>query len=217
GLDGDFGDEFVETALPADTRAGLLTQVGFLALNATAIDPDPIHRGKFVSEYVICAKVPAPPDEIPPLPEASEGQTNREVIENLTEQPGTSCATCHSNLLNPFGFPFENYGAVGDYRTEDRETPINAKATIPLDGEKVDVENAMGLIDALAQSAQVHACYGRRWLEFGYGRKHDFDFDEALVGRLGRRSLEGEISVQDLIVGLIQTDSFLTRNAEELP
>lgn len=214
GVEGSFGADFEKVTLP-DNRKGLLTQVGFLVANASSVNPDPIHRGKFIAERIVCAELPAPPDVIPPLPEV-DGQTNREAIEDLTEQPGSNCAGCHSTLINPYGFPFENYDAVGAFRTKDNGFDVDASSDVLVDGSAVPVENAMELVDALAASTAVHECYLKHWVEFAHGRAFE-DLDEPLVERLGALSLEDNTSVKELLVELVVSQPFLTRATEELP
>lgn len=214
GVDGSFGAEFEAVELDPSQRRGIFTQVGFLAANASSVNPDPIHRGKFLAERVVCAELPAPPDMIPPLPDIS-GETNRESIEQLTEQPGTACAGCHTTLINPYGFPFENYDAVGAWRTQDDGFDVDASATITLDGEEHSVTNALELIDVLADSPSVHACYLRHWVEFAAGRPA-LPEDDPLVTRLGTLSADDDASVKDLLVALVTSQPFLTRSTEEL-
>src|SRR5690606_28013860 len=60
GLDGDFGADFVKVSLPEDERRGIFNQVGFLAANATSVNPDPIHRGVFIATRVLCLRIAAP-------------------------------------------------------------------------------------------------------------------------------------------------------------
>lgn len=215
GLSGDYGDEFVPVELDPAERRGLLTQVGFLAAHATSVDPDPIHRGVFVAKRVLCAPLGVPPGEIPPLP-APEGRTNRETVAQHTETPGTSCANCHATLINPLGFPFESYDAVGAYRTEDNGHPVDTAAEPLIGAEPVAVEDALELATALAASPQVHECYAKHWLEFAYGRARSKN-DAGLIERLGARSAAEDLSIKDLIVALVTTQAFTTRSVEELP
>src|SRR5262245_55257561 len=141
GLEGQFGPEFVKAELPADERRGFFHQLGFLAANATSINPDPIHRGVFVATRVLCLGIAAPPDGVPPLPPIVNG-TNREIVENHT-QSSPVCQACHATLINPLGFPFENYDAAGGYRTSDNGEPIDASARPTIDGEQRDIANSI--------------------------------------------------------------------------
>ncbi|WP_244238233.1 DUF1592 domain-containing protein [Corallococcus terminator] len=215
GLTGTFTADFVPATLDATQRRGVLTQVGFLASHATSMDPDPIHRGVFLSEHLLCQKIGAPPANIPALP-APNGRTNREVVTSHTEAPGTVCASCHSNLINPLGFPFENFDAVGGFRTTDNGHPVDATSSPSIGGEKVAVRDAVQLSDTLASSQAVHECYARHWVEFLSGRPAATE-DAALVARLGKLSRAGELSVVDLVVEVVTGVGFVNRHPEELP
>jgi len=210
GLD----DGFTRVSLNPAERRGIFTQVGFLAKNATSTEPDPIHRGVFLSERIACNAIGVPPGDIPPLPPA-DGRTNRERVEQHTEQEGSVCAQCHENAINPFGFPFESYDAVGGWRTEDNGFPVNT-ATAPLiGGETLPVADAIDLAETMAASPAVHRCYANHVLELVHAR-HDAAVDDALLARLADRSLAGA-SIRDLLVALVATPAFVYRavTAEE--
>lgn len=213
GLSGTFGGGLERVDLDPSERMGLLTQVGFLASHATSVNPDPIHRGVFIAKRILCTHIAAPPDDIPPLP-PTEGRTNRETIEDHTQQEGTVCATCHETIINPLGFPFESYDSIGAYRTTDNGHPVDASSTVLIDGQTVAVESALELIAALAESQDVHECYAKHWLEFSYGRPEVAE-DRALIERLGTLSAADDASIRELIVGLVKTEAFLTRSTEE--
>jgi hypothetical protein len=133
----------------------------------------------------------------------------------MTEDPDTVCATCHSTLINPFGFPFEGFDAVGAVRTEDSGQPIDT-ATSPLIGGTVtDVDDALELSERLAESDAAHACYMQHLLEYSLGREHE-RADDPLLDRLAEQSLDDDASIEDLIVALVTSRTFLTRSVEEL-
>jgi hypothetical protein len=217
GLSGTFTDAFVPATLAAGERRGILTQVGFLAANATSTTPDPIHRGVFIARRIACLPLAAPPAEIPPLPEP-EGRTNREVIESHTQEPGTVCSMCHTPIINPLGFPFESFDAVGAFRTEDNGQMVDTRTSAPVSesGAPVDVANALELADALAASVDVHSCYTKHWIEQLNGRAVT-SADDALRERLGEASARGEITIRELIAALVTSPAFLTRSTQELP
>lgn len=212
GLDGEFGDAFVRVALDPARRRGLFTQIGFLARNATSTDPDPIHRGVFLSKRIACNPLGAPPDDIPPLP-APMGRTNREVVEDHTEQPGSACARCHEAAINPFGFAFEHYDAVGAWRDTDAGYPVDAAAEPLLGGQRVVVEDGVALAGALAASDAVHRCYAEHLLEFLHARPKA-SADAPLVDRVAAMSLDGA-SIRALILELVTSRAFLTRALPE--
>ena len=51
--------------------------------------------------------------------------STRQKTAAITEVAGSSCAGCHSNVVNPMGFPFEKFGPLGETReTEAVYYPI---------------------------------------------------------------------------------------------
>ena len=213
GLTGTFNDEFQKAQLDPQSRAGIFTHIGFLAANATSVDPDPIHRGKFLAERMACLSISAPPVMIPPPPKVSN-KTNRQLIEEYTQADGSECAACHKPLINPYGFPFENFDAIGALRTTDQGFPVQTDASPLIDGTPTDVADAVELATAMASSEGVHACYVQHALEFLYGRHHTTN-DESLISRLAQASLADDTSVRELLLGLVRTEAFLTRNVKE--
>lgn len=195
--------------LPSDQRAGLLTQIGFLATYGEGTTPNSILRGVNIAHNILCIDLPPPPDNVPGLADAV-GNTNRERIEDLTKDPG--CSSCHASFINPLGFAFEGLDGVGKARDMDNGLPVNSSSSYTLDGKQVSYDGPVELMKTVAESPQAHDCYAKHWAEFLYGREMDVkeDEDAALVIQGGWLS-QSDVSVKDLITQLIATDSFLTR------
>lgn len=213
GLSGSFGPDFEETTLDASERRGLLTTVGFLASNSSSVNPDPIHRGLFVAQKLLCANVSAPPGEIPPLPTPEPGQTNREAIEAITEIPNSECVTCHGKLINPLGFPFENFDAVGSIRPDDNGIPLDLKTAPLVDGELVEVDGALELIDLLAELELVYQCYGEHLSSYLMGRPY-LSADGDLKGRIGAAAY-ADAPLVDVIAEAVVSPQFTYRRLED--
>jgi hypothetical protein len=207
GVSGSFGSELVAVELPAAERRGLFTQAGFLAANATGISPDPIHRGVFVAKRVLCREIAAPPDDVTPLPPSGIG-TNRQIVEEHTESsPG--CAYCHQQRINPYGFVFENYDAVGAYRTVDNGLPVNAAAVPMLDGDTLPVTGALEFATALSTSREAHDCFAQHLFEYALGRNAT-EADQPMIHSLGQASLDGR-SIIELVSSLALSPAFRER------
>ncbi len=204
--DGPAGTAFERVELDATQRSGFLTRLGFLMSRAYQIDPDPIHRGAFISFELLCNEKPALPDEVTAV-EADPTKTNRERVEDHTGD-GTCGAGCHNLLINPAGFAFENYDAIGAYRTMDNGQTVNAKDEFLLDGNLEPFDNAVDFSNLMADSKQAHDCYTRHLLEYMYGRDHR-DADEETVDALGTESVEGSMTIVDLLTEMVTTDEFL--------
>ncbi|HEY3494599.1 MAG TPA: DUF1592 domain-containing protein [Polyangiaceae bacterium] len=195
-----------------DERKGFLMQVGYLASHAYSIKTDPIHRGLFVVRNLLCRVVPDPPAGASetPLPETDEPiETTREEIELLTGQ-APSCRGCHADI-NPPGFAFEGFDAVGSTRTRENDTAIDTSGTFELDGTLLDFEGASELVDALAQSSEARSCYASGWLSFAYGRDLVSEDDPAKteVGVAGR-------GVREIMAAVALTKAFRKRAPNEV-
>lgn len=206
GVSAPSGAEFGRVELDA-TRPGVLTRSGFLAVNATAYDPNPIHRGVFVDRHVLCISLPAPPDDFS-IPDGVEGNTNRERIENATSECGT---TCHTPLINPPGYAFENYDAMGAWRDQDNGYDVDASGTLGFDGIQNSWQTGAELVGQIAESAQAHQCYARNWFEYINGRAPGAG-DEPLIARVAQASHQADVSVKEMLSAMVTSPVFLQRD-----
>lgn len=192
----------------AGERKGLLMQVGYLASNAYSIRTDPIHRGLFVLRDLLCRVIPDPPPgaSTTPLPATDEPiETTREEISLLTGQ--SFCPTCHTQI-NPPGFAFEGFDAVGQVRTTENGVPVDTAAEMVLDGELVSFSGPNELIDHLARSEEAHRCYASRWIEFAYGRPIALE-DVPMWNAMSDQSLP----IADVVSELVKSSQFTSLGA----
>jgi len=213
GVSGVTGAEYQEVTLDAAERSGLLTRLGFLTKYATLSEPDSIHRGVFINNRLLCRNIQAPPsipDDLTPT-----GTTNRERITSITG-PGTCGESCHHTTINPIGFAFEAYDAIGQLRTEDNGQPIDAAATYVTGiDESITFDGAIDLSEQLATIEAPHNCYSTRLLEFAYGREYA-DGDSPLVYRAAIGSMNDVLGVREILIELVRSRTFRTRTTEEL-
>jgi hypothetical protein len=213
GLDGTYGTTFERVELDPAERSGLLTRTGFLMSRAYDVDPDSIHRGVFISFELMCNQQPPLPDNVSSV-EPDPTKTNRQRIEDHTGE-GTCGAGCHPVFINPAGFAFEHYDAIGAYRTVDNGQPVDSADEFFFDGEKRAFDNAIEFSNMMADSKQAHDCYVQHLLEYTLARHHR-EADEGVVDTLGSQSLAGELPIREILVALVTSEEFLhIRVAEE--
>lgn len=195
--------------LPGE-RAGLLTQPALMALLAYPDRSSPVARGVFTRERMLCQKLPPPPDDVdiePPDPDPNA--TTRERFAEHTEDP--SCAGCHA-LIDPLGFTYEHYDAVGRWRTEENDLPIDASGSVigasddELEGP---VDDAVQLAKRLAKSEDFQECASQQWLQFALGRTPDDDADECTLETTIEAAQSGDI--RELLVAIVLSDAFRHR------
>ncbi|MCB9797699.1 MAG: DUF1592 domain-containing protein, partial [Alphaproteobacteria bacterium] len=198
--------------LPAAQRAGLLTQGSFLVPRADSQNPSPIQRGVFVNRKVLCVDLPDPPDNATGLPPLEEGSTNRQRVEAHTGE-GTCGGSCHSLMINPPGFAFESYDAVGAWRDTDNGQPVDASGLFYLSEGPVSWTTAPELLTQLSTHPDAHGCYAWRWLSWTHARPPT-DADRARIEPLVQASVEG-LPISELLVELVSSEDFLSRRDEE--
>lgn len=145
-------------------RRGLLGQAGFLASHALDDAPNPITRGVFVSQRLLCVGFINPPAV--KIPEAVQGLSNKERFKQHT---AGSCAFCHKSI-DSLGFALENFDQSGKFRTDDAGIPIVVDGSLNLDGFDVAIASADELSTAIAKSKQGLECFVRQNLRYGLGR-----------------------------------------------
>jgi hypothetical protein len=148
-------------------RAGILTRAAFLAASSSETETNPVHLGLFVRERVLCGTVPPPNIMVEP-PAPSSAKTARERFAEHSASP--ACAPCHA-LMDPLGLAFENYDAIGRYRTIDSNRPIDASGELVAAGDASgSFRNAIELVGLLARSRDVSACLVRQWFRYVMAR-----------------------------------------------
>jgi hypothetical protein len=170
---------------PADApRAGLLTQIGFLAQYAHPGRSSATRRGRAIRESLLCQHVPDPPPNVDfsKFEDPKSGMiTARQRLTVHSENP--VCAGCHA-LTDPIGLSLENYDGAGQYRLTEKGVKIDAGGA--LDG--APFTDAIGLGQALSQSAELKQCVVTRLYAYSLGRK---------VTEADNRSIDSYVSVLD--------------------
>lgn len=129
GFGGVSGDTLQKVS-NVSSRAGLVTAGAFLTVNAHERETGPILRSTRLRRRMLCHDVPAPPtgvslsgDDFDAAREearleweaylAANGglATSRKKYEFQTS--ASLCQTCHAEMINPLGFGFEDFDAVG--------------------------------------------------------------------------------------------------------
>jgi hypothetical protein len=197
---------------PEQNRAGILTQAAVMAVQAHPDQTSPVLRGKFVRTNLLCQPPPPPPPDVNTTPpDASAGGTARERFGgHLTA--GTSCMGCHV-LMDPIGLAFENYDAIGQYRTTEAGEKIDASGMIAGASEPALMGNFDGvkpLAGMLAASAQVRDCVATQWFRYAAGRSEGDDDACSLSTLQGTFAGSGGDLVE-LVVAMTQTDAFRYR------
>lgn len=212
------GAEFRRVNLNSEQRLGLLTLGGVMAGGTTSNLTNPVLRGAFVVNKLMCMNIELPVGLSVSPPEPYTGKTARERF--TKHRADAACAGCHA-LIDPLGMPFENFDAVGLYRATERwtdpmtnvvyDSPIDASGSVP--GTQGSAKNAVELARLLASSAKVGDCFASHWIQFAYGRSLDEAADACTLHSVQRAFKDTGYNVKQLLLALTQTQAFLYRAA----
>jgi hypothetical protein len=199
------------TQMDLPGRVGFFSQAAFLALWARNNEPGSITRGARLNLDVLCAD-PGLPVDVPAIPPAEAGETNREIITNLT----SACArVCHGELINPLGFAFENFDGVGRYRDTDNGEPVDTAAQYPFHEGRLSFAGAPELMEHMAAGTQAHQCWAKKMTSYALSRDV-VETDRPLVESLGQVSRDTGASLKQVMLALIRNDAFRLRSGGAL-
>jgi hypothetical protein len=202
-------------SFPPEERAGVLTLPSVLALGAYAVQPGPILRGVRVLERIACMHLGTPVQgaetALPPDTLTAES-TNRERTAAAT-RPRT-CNTCH-RTINPPGFAFEHYDAIGRWRSHDNGQPVDASGSLTLaGGERITFTDGVDFARQLAASDRVRDCYVLHWTRYALGERLDTETPGLDALRAGFRA---DDSIKALLVSIAGSDLFRRRPGAGTP
>ncbi len=196
---------------PRSERAGVLTLPSVLALGAYAVQPGPILRGKRVLERIACMELGLPIQgaeaALPPDTLTAES-TNRDRTASATSP--ALCNTCH-RMINPPGFAFEHYDAIGKWRAEDNGQPVDASGTLALTGgEEISFTDGIDFARQLANSDRVRDCYVEHWTRYALGTQ----LGDTTPGlETLQQGFRDDDSIKELLVSTASSDLFRMRPA----
>jgi len=204
------GDKLMPAKASAKERAGILTQGSFLASHADGDFSHPVRRGVTVLRHVICQDVPPPPDNvmIPPLPERPQNVTTREFY-SMHSKYGALCASCH-DVIDPMGFAFENYDAVGQYRETEVGKMVDASGSLDLASGKLVFKNAVDLTTQLSRTPELRECVSRHWVRYLL-RRQELKEEKASIDALLKAFDDSGGDLREVLVAVTGTKAFTHR------
>lgn len=210
GIPGVYGSHFRPVTLTDENRFGLLGKASVLAVTSYTTRTSPTIRGKWLLENILAAPMPAPPPNVPALEASDKGgrpMAVRAMLEAHRANP--VCASCHARM-DPLGFSLENYDAIGQWRTTDAGSAINASGVL-LDGTKV--EGPAALQHAfVAQKEQFVRAVAGKLLTYALGRGIEY-YDAPAVRGIVRGAAADNYRWSSLIQGIVKSAPFQMRRA----
>ena len=183
-------------------RGGLLRMGAVLTATSAPLRTSPVKRGDWVLRRILGTPTPPPPPNVPPIAKDDKDASGLTIKARLTEHmKNPACAACHSKI-DPLGFPFERYDAVGRYR----QTYADGK---PVEDE-IGIE---GLIQKLkSQEPQLLRNMSHKLIGYALGRTV-LASDQPLVDRLIQAG--GQATFTQLATEIVTSPQFRYRRGEQ--
>lgn len=126
---------FQKVLLDDPNRGGVIGMGSVLTVTSLPLRSSPAVRGNYVLTELLGTPPPAPPMNVPQLPdddEELEFTSFRNALIKHREDP--NCYPCHVEI-DQLGFGLENYDAIGRWREFQNDQPVDSKGVLP-DGSK---------------------------------------------------------------------------------
>jgi hypothetical protein len=236
-IKGDYRENSL-VRFPTQTRSGLLTRAGFLFNGG--LETRPIMRGVKIRKDILCDTLELPESNNPPTTSPLPiHATKRQRIENITQQPGSACITCHETKINPLGFALEDFDSFGrnrgleaiwetrafdwgtsyQYQTGvdlQMSSTVQPNISLDTDTQESTLTGGLELGRAIASSGRAESCFAKKYFRFTYGRiegqvSEVSEIDRCRAGFLESRLTGPAGSIREMIRSIVDLPSFRLR------
>jgi hypothetical protein len=187
-------------------RAGVTSQIGFLALFGHPAESSPTKRGVALNEIFFCQPIPPPPGNVD-FSAASNTTPNHLKTMRLRLQAhanNPTCAACHT-IVDPLGVSLEKFDALGQYRDSEEGEAIDASSQIG--GVKFSGGGGLGYV--LHDNPRVVSCAVKDLYSSGTGHAVG-TADRKVVDDLTKVFAAGNYRVPAFLKTMAETDAFYT-------
>jgi hypothetical protein len=209
GITNVIGQKMRRVTLPADSpRGGVLTEGTVLAVTSNPTRTSPVKRGVFILDNILGTPPLPPPPNIPPLEDAVKGLTNRAptLRETLAaHRENVLCASCH-NQMDPLGLALENFNAMGMWREQEYNQPIDVSGKL-VTGESFANVRELKQILVKNHAEDFYRTLTQKLLTYALGRGLDY-YDVETVDQIVTRIEKSGGKPSALIAGIIESAPF---------
>jgi mono/diheme cytochrome c family protein len=216
GVSGVVGSQFREVTLTEKERAGLLGKGAVLLRTSYGDRTSPVLRGQWVLDKLLGTPPTPPPANTATDLSQKAGELPKTVRARLEQhRDKASCSQCHG-VIDPIGLAFENFDAIGEWRTMDRQAnaPIDAKTVLP-NGVAIN-----GVVDMRAQLVERPATFAQAFTEklmmYAVNRQLEY-FDMPQVRAVVRGAAKDNYKFSSIVLGIVNTDAFRRQGAPAAP
>ena len=207
GVSGVVGPQFREVALSEKERAGLLGKGAVLLRTSYGDRTSPVLRGAWVLDKLLGTPPTPPPANTATDLSQKAGEAPKTVRARLEQHRNkASCNQCHG-VIDPTGLALENFDAIGEWRTVDREAkaPIDAKTVLP---NGVPINGVVDLREQLVERpATFTEAFTEKLMMYALNRNLEY-FDMPQIRAVVRGAAKDNYKFSSIVLGIVNTDAF---------
>ncbi|HTG73708.1 MAG TPA: DUF1592 domain-containing protein [Terriglobia bacterium] len=213
GISGVSGKDFQRMAWRDKNRAGILGMSGPLAALSFPPRTSPTKRGIYVLTRFLGMDPSDPPANVPPMSDTSTAREQSTRDRLAAHKVNPSCANCHAPF-DPLGLALENFDGLGQWRTTDGGTPIDASGAF-IDGTRFNgpAELRAGL---MKYNDAYYANVTQKLLAHALNRKGRagrlYDYEMPSVRAIVRSAAAKDYRWSSIISGVIASAPFQMKN-----
>lgn len=212
GIDGVKGSEFRKVNVPGGQRGGVLTQASILTATSNPTRTSPVKRGKWILENILGTPPPPPPPDVPDLNEGKQAELAGSLRQRMEQHRAKPiCASCHQRM-DPLGFGFENYDAIGAWRTADGKFAIDPSGELPGGKTFKGPAELKGILKARKDA--FARCLAEKMLTYALGRGLE-SYDRRSVDGVAAALAKGDYKFTGLVVAIVESEPFLKRRGQK--
>jgi hypothetical protein len=207
GISGVTGTQFRRVTLAEKERAGLLGKAAVLMRTSYADRTSPVLRGAWVLDKLLGTPPTPPPADTATDLSQKAGEQPKTVRARLEQhRDKATCKMCHG-VIDPTGLALENFDAIGQWRTIDREAnaAIDASTVLP---NGVAINGPVELRADLAGRPSVFVeALTERLMMYAVNRQLEY-FDMPQVRAVVRGAAKNNNTLSSIVLGIVNTDAF---------
>ncbi len=208
GIPGVIGPEFRRVTLTDKERWGLLGKGAVLMRTSYGDRTSPVLRGAWVLDKIVGTPPTPPPPNVNQNLSQKTGEAPKTVRARLEmHRAQATCRQCHG-VIDPTGLALENFDAIGEWRTVDRDAanaPIDAGTVLPsgvaingpLELRAQLVAHPDAFVEAMTERLMMYAV--NRQLEY---------FDMPQIRAIVHGAAKSNYKLSSIVLGIVHSDAF---------
>jgi hypothetical protein len=217
GISGITGSQFRQVTLAEKERWGITGKAAVLLRTSYGDRTSPVLRGAWVLGKIVgTPPSPPPPNAASNLAQVAgeKPKTVRQRLEEHRDKP--VCKQCHG-VIDPTGLALENFDAIGQYRTLDRQADnavIDASTVLP---SGVPINGPVELRAQLADHPELFVrTLTEKLMTYAINRQLEY-FDMPQVRAVVHGAAKDNYKLSSIVMGIVNTDAFRKQGPAPAP